>query len=74
MSKRAAALAVAVSFAFTPSVSAARIDDPLKFFAGRTESIGTVRLAMKKPFRSRAIGRGEIRADGTLGLVQRVED
>ena len=29
---------------------------------------------MKKPFRSRAIGRGEIKADGSLDLVQRVED
>jgi hypothetical protein len=71
---RAAAFAVAVSLAITPSASAASIDDPLKFFEGRTESIGTVRLAMKKPFRSRAIGRGQIRADGTLDLVQRVED
>ena len=51
-----------------------RSTDPLKFFEGRTESIGTVKIAMKKPFRSRAIGKGEIRSDGTLDLVQRVED
>src|SRR5687768_1762510 len=74
MSTRTAAFAVAVSLAFTPAASAAKIDDPLKFFEGRTESIGTVRLAMKKPFRSRALGKGEIRSDGTLDLVQRVED
>ncbi len=48
--------------------------DPLRFFEGRTESIGTVKLVTKKPFRSRAIGKGEIRADGSLELVQRVED
>lgn len=44
------------------------------FFEGRTESIGTVKIAMKKPFRSRALGKGQIMADGTLILVQRVED
>ena len=48
--------------------------DPLRFFEGRTESVGTVKLVMKKPFRSRSIGRGTIRADGSLHLVQRVED
>lgn len=74
MNNFAFALAVVSSLAFAQSASAAKIDDPLKFFTGRTESIGTVRLAMKKPFKSRAIGHGEIRADGTLDLVQRVHD
>jgi hypothetical protein len=53
---------------------AAGSEDPLTFFEGRTESIGTVKIAMKKPYRSRAIGNGEITEDGTLILVQRVED
>ena len=48
--------------------------DPLGFFEGRTESIGTVRLVTKKPFQSRAIGKGDIRPDGSLVLVQRVHD
>lgn len=48
--------------------------DPMRFFEGRTESVGTVKIAMKKPFRSRAVGKGEILPDGTLHLVQRVED
>ncbi len=74
MSIRAAAIAVAVSLAFAPSPAMAKADDPIAFFAGRTESIGTVKLAMKKVFRSRAIGKGEIKADGSLDLVQRVED
>ena len=74
MKRFAAMTAVAVSLAFALPASAARIDDPLKFFEGRTESVGTVKLAMKKPFRSRAIGRGHIRPDGTLDLVQRVLD
>jgi hypothetical protein len=74
MTRFAALAAVAASLAFALPASAAKIDDPLKFFEGKTESIGTVRLAMKKPFRSRAIGHGEIKADGTLDLVQRVHD
>jgi hypothetical protein len=44
----------------------------MRFFEGRTESIGTVRLVMKKPFQSKAIGKGEIRSDGSLFLLQRV--
>jgi hypothetical protein len=65
------ALALALCLA---APGAARASDPMTFFEGRTESVGTVKLAMKKPFRSRAIGKGEILADGTLNLVQRVED
>lgn len=71
MRMRSAALALAISVA---GPAAAVSPDPMAFFAGRTESVGTVKLAMKKPFRSRAIGKGEILADGTLNLVQRVED
>jgi hypothetical protein len=74
MSIRTAAIAVATCLAFTPSPAAAKTSDPIEFFAGRTESIGTVKIAMKKPFRSRAVGKGEIKADGSLELVQRVED
>lgn len=66
-----AALAVAICFT---APAAAVPSDPMTFFEGRTESIGTVKIAMRKPFRSRAIGKGEIRSDGTLNLIQRVED
>ena len=46
----------------------------MRFFEGRTESLATVKIVMKKPFKSRSIGRGEIKPDGSLLLVQRVED
>ena len=66
---------VALAFAITAaSPAAAGSKDPLGFFEGRTESIGTVRLVTKKPFQSRAIGQGEIKPDGSLVLVQRVHD
>ncbi len=51
-----------------------RRDDPLRFFEGRTEGVSTVKVVMKKAFHSRSIGRGEIKPDGSLFLVQRVEE
>jgi len=74
MSVRLNVIAVALAFVAAPCTAAAAPENPLTFFAGRTESIGTVKIMTKKPFRSRAIGKGEIKADGSLDLIQRVED
>lgn len=74
MDKRAFAALLALGIAASPSTAAPSGDDPIHFFEGRTESLGTVKIAMKKAFQSRAIGKGEIKPDGTLDLVQRVED
>ena len=65
-------------FAIALSIPASAADepkrhDPLAFFEGRTVSISTVKAIMHKPYHTRAIGVGHIRADGTLDLVQRVE-
>jgi hypothetical protein len=51
-----------------------QLRDPLRFFEGRTVSVSTVKLVMKKPFHSRSVGRGEIKPDGSLYLVQRIEE
>lgn len=56
------------------TASAERLEDPLSFFEGRTESTATVKVLTKKPYKSRSVGRGEITRDGSLHLVQRVED
>jgi hypothetical protein len=48
--------------------------DPLRFFEGRTESQGMVKVIFKKEYWSRSIGQGRIERDGSLTLVQRVED
>jgi hypothetical protein len=48
--------------------------DPLSFFAGRTEGEGTIKVIMRKPFRSRSTGQGRIERDGSLTLVQRVHE
>ena len=70
--------AVPVAFvaiaAFSPTRGAERKLDALRFFEGKTESIATIKLVMKKPYKSRSIGRGEIKSDGSLHLVQRVEE
>ena len=48
--------------------------DPLRFFEGRTETQGVVKVLFHKPYRTRSVGTGRIEHDGTLTLVQRVED
>ena len=58
-----------------PSAAAAeRLEHPLRFFEGRTETVSTVKVVTKRPFRSRSLGRGIIRRDGSLDLQQRVEE
>lgn len=73
MSVRSIAVALVISLAAAPC-AAALPNNPLSFFEGRTESVSTVKIVAKKPFRSRAIGKGQIKSDGSLELIQRVED
>jgi hypothetical protein len=47
--------------------------DPMRFFEGRTESLSTIKLIMRKPYRSRTVGEGQI-DDGVLNLIQRVHE
>ena len=64
-----------VATALAPSaVRSERVRDPLRFFEGSTVAVSTVKVAMKKAYRTRSLGRGLIRRDGSLDLVQRVED
>ena len=52
----------------------APFEQPMRFFEGRTEMVSTIKVMMKKPYRSRTVGRGEILSDGSLSLTQHVED
>lgn len=70
---RVAFVAATAAFFYSAPATAETLK-PLRFFEGRTETLGTIRLLMKKPFRSRSVGRGVIESDGSLLLVQRVED
>ncbi len=47
---------------------------PMQFFEGRTEGSGIVKVFFKKSFRTRSVGTGRIQPDGSLLLVQRVQD
>jgi len=53
---------------------AERPHSPLKFFEGRTIGQSIVKITMRKAYSSRTVGDGRIAADGTLYLVQQVEE
>lgn len=64
-----------VAVTLLPSAAVADSDRaPLQFFNGKTEMVSTIKVIMKKPFRSRAIGTGRILSDGSLSLAQQVFD
>jgi len=48
--------------------------DPLRFFVGRTEGAGRVKVMFHKGYVTRSIGIGRIQPDGSLLLVQQVFD
>jgi hypothetical protein len=48
--------------------------DPLRFFEGRTEMQGRVKVMFRKDYATRSVGEGRIEPDGSLTLVQRVFD
>ncbi|MEO8547903.1 MAG: DUF3833 family protein [Sphingomicrobium sp.] len=66
--------AAAAAFFLSAPTGAGPLVHPLNFFEGRTESSGTVKLFMRNPYRTRSIGRGHIESDGSLTLVQQVQD
>jgi hypothetical protein len=67
-------LLLAPALLIASAAASAEVTDPLRFFEGRTENVGTVKVMLHKPYRTHAIGRGRIERDGSLTLVQRVED
>lgn len=66
--------AIAAAVLFSAPATAETIDNPMRFFEGRTESVGTIKILMKQAFRSISIGTGRIEPDGSLSLVQQVWD
>ena len=70
-------LALAIMLALIPAAAMPNGPgpiDPIRFFQGTTETLSTVKVVMKKSYRSRSIGRGRIDESGTLVLIQKVED
>src|SRR3954453_252963 len=68
------AVAVPALILASPLASAQPQVDPLRFFEGRTETQSMVKVMFHKPYRTRSLGSGRIERDGSLTLVQRVED
>ncbi len=73
---RAFLVPAALLIAASPSSAASDGNgpEPFDFFEGRTEMVSTVKVIMKKPYRSRTLGRGQILPDGSLALVQFVQE
>jgi hypothetical protein len=68
-------LACAAAFAVAGSSgNAVPLQQPLRFFEGRTETVGTMKAMMKKTHRVESIGHGTIGSDGALTLIQQVRD
>jgi hypothetical protein len=54
--------------------AAGQESDPLRFFEGRTENDGTAKVIFHKPYKTHTVGRGRIERDGSLTLVQHIDD
>lgn len=67
-------LIFAAAFVDARICMAGAASDPFGFFEGVTETTGTLKVVMRSPVRTYCISRGELRPDGSLILVQRVED
>jgi hypothetical protein len=70
----AAFFIAAAAFFAAPASAAGPAGSPMKFFEGRTEGTGTIRLVLGKAYRTRSIGHGHFEPDGTMVFVQRVVD
>ena len=72
IARHATVIGIFLSAAASGSLGADNPGQPLRFFDGRTEMISIVKVIMKKPYRTRTTGRGELLPDGSLALVQQV--
>jgi hypothetical protein len=65
---------IAASVLFPEPTFAGPLKEPLAFFDGATVTESRVQLMFRTTFTSRSIGRGRINSDGSLDLVQQVEE
>jgi hypothetical protein len=70
-----AAAALLLPATLLPTPAAAKpAYSPMQFFEGRTEGIGTIRIMLGKPYKTRSIGHGHFERDGMMVFVQKVVD
>ena len=68
------AICITASSLLMSAATAERLKEPLRFFEGNTIGESTVSIVFHKSYSSRTTGQGKINADGSLDLVQRVEE
>jgi len=70
------AVAALATFLLLPNagIAAKPTTDPFSFFEGVTDTVGTLKVLMHSPVHTHCVSRGELRPDGSLSMVQRVED
>lgn len=69
------AAALALMLALWPvGAQAEKLHSPLKFFEGRTVGQSIVKITMRKAYASHTRGNGQIASDGSLYLMQQVEE
>ncbi len=68
----ATSIAITAAAAFATPVAVEPAANPMEFFEGRTVGSGTVRILLRKSFRTQSVGHGKMGRDGTMTLVQRV--
>jgi len=68
------AICLAASTLFVGPATGQRLQEPLRFFEGNTVGESTVSILFRKAYSSRTTGQGKINPDGSLDLVQRVEE
>ena len=67
-------IAAAAAWLLHAPATAGSVSSPMKFFEGRTEGTGTIRILLGKTYRTRSVGHGRFEPDGTMVFVQRVVD
>ena len=70
-------IAPLASLALSPGIASAAVQpptDPFTFYEGLTDTTGTLKVLMRTPVHTHCVSRGQLRSDGSLSLVQRVED
>ena len=67
-------LTIGTSFLLLGAASEAPRTGPLQFFDGTTVSESKVQILFRRSFTSRSVNRGKINPDGSLDLVQKVEE
>ncbi|WP_174292849.1 DUF3833 family protein [Sphingomonas bacterium] len=66
-------LGLALALVASACATAADAFDPIAFFAGHSDGVGTLKVALSRRRGVHVAGEGQVERDGSLLLVQRIE-